>query len=60
MTNGDKIRRMTNEELAYFLRYGFDEVYYGGEICNLNCNYEMNCEKCILQWLNKEVEDDDK
>ena len=54
MTNGDKIRQMTNEEFAEIMR---------GTGCPPNCNQieidcniynngkYIDCEKCWLDWL---------
>jgi len=52
MTNGDRIRAMTDEELA-------DEFSYSG--CHKQSNPEIcrkhtgECERCWLDWLKKEV-----
>ena len=48
MTNGDKIREMNNEELAKLLDTFCSQI----EGCNDDVE---SCEKCILEWLNKEV-----
>lgn len=52
-TNREKINKMTNEELANTLAYR--------ECCSFcaydnttSCNNESDCQKGILQWLNKE------
>lgn len=59
MTNTDKIRRMTDEELAEYLYnvgFGFD--------CELCCSQAdedcagRGCEKSILEWLRKEVDEE--
>lgn len=49
MTNGEKIRQMSDEELAKFL-------------CDDKCElcvsiYYPNCEACRLNWLKQEVEE---
>ena len=49
MTNGDKLRNMTNEELASFIFESIEETEWdedGG-----NNNYEDNW----IEWLNEEV-----
>lgn len=50
-TNGDKIRAMTDEELADWLTDGHD-------ICDLcrfgTCRPEFECEKGVLEWLKQE------
>ena len=51
ITNGDRIRKMTNEELAEMLHKGYCE----------NCAYrqddctDITCEEGILEYLNQEV-----
>ena len=60
MTNADKIRNMTDEELAEFLIKEFDNKM----ICD-KC-YEFiedrpckhNCDKQLLKWLQAEVKED--
>lgn len=52
-TNADRIREMTDEELAIFL----------GDVdcCNPNhCEPGMYCEKCWLDWLRSPVEESDE
>jgi len=52
-TNADKIRQMTDEELArYFKKYG--------AICppTHKCYLDNSCEDCWLGWLKQEVESD--
>lgn len=58
LTNGDKIRAMSNRELAEFLSY-YKE--FSCEICPRNprtCAYIKNgCEDGMIAWLNSEAED---
>lgn len=58
MTNADKIRNMTDEELA--------EYFYKASVnCNMCCSYSggrcksmyITCKDGILEWLEKEVEE---
>lgn len=53
-TYGDRIRRMTDEELAEWLSDMHDTVTCpnGGAI---DCN--PSCKRCWLDWLKKEVEE---
>lgn len=57
-TNADSIRRMTDEELA--------EKFADGCCRDVQCEdkYQMpdgwNCYGCWLDWLKKEVEDEDQ
>ena len=55
MTNGDKIRSMTDEERAHEIGR------IGRNICDMveNCENDLNCYKCRLQWLRKEADEDD-
>lgn len=55
MTNGDKIRSKTNEELVdVFMDAGHDYPAYCNPILAENsCDYD--CRKCCLEWLNKEI-----
>lgn len=63
LTNADRIRQMTDEELASFI-----DIYNIEEICKTRCavvNYQdcMAGEKCkgnILAWLKQEVKTDDE
>lgn len=56
-TNADRIRQMTNDEIAKML-----DIYSIEEMCQY-CKYDgdMCCYRCydgILAWLNQEVRDD--
>lgn len=53
MTNGDKIRQMTDEELTALIKRGHtcDMCEYGKEIL---C--ATDCVKGLLIWMKKEVE----
>lgn len=56
MTNGDRIRQMTDEELAVKL----------GNVCELcpigdGCEYiARSCEDIFLEWLKQEAQDDER
>ena len=62
MTNADKIRSMTDEELAKFLADGFDcegcELSYVEDIWHeTHCNGKHNeCWKNLLEWLKQPAE----
>ena len=47
LTNADRIRQMTDEELAVFI------------CAHATCGFYF-CETCAIKWLRKEVETDDK
>ena len=49
MTNADKIRAMTDEELAEWIAH--PKIAY----CQYDiCNGETDCSMCALQWLKQE------
>lgn len=56
LTHGDKIRSMSDEELSEFLdnifnRIGVQEYFP----CN-ECTEKVNCDVCLLEWLQSEAE----
>ena len=53
-SNADRIRQMTDEELAHEIGR------IGRSICNTveNCENDINCYACRLQWLKQEVSED--
>ena len=49
MTNGDRIRAMTDEELAEI----FSET-----ICKwCECKTRVSCKECCVEWIQKEADD---
>ena len=56
LTNGDRYRNMSDEELAnYYFDYFFHEVPY----CSLKpCACDDDCAICLLNWLKSPAEDD--
>ena len=51
MTNFERIKAMSVEEFA--------EAFGEGTICGLiDCCPHGNCKKCILEWLESEVQDE--
>ena len=64
MTNGDKIRAMTDEELAMLL---FKCPYENeiGDHCtentkNIDGEIVMDCDACTLDWLKSEVKESEQ
>lgn len=59
MTNADRIRAMTDEELAKLIAYeGCPEgCPLDGKSCWYTQNYD-NCHSCWLDWLKQEVTDE--
>lgn len=55
MTNGDKVRNMTNEELADFLYNGCDVINY--PFCAIP---GFSCRECYLSWLKEEYHEEVK
>ena len=60
-TNADRIRNMTDDELAEFLvrvngAYAKD-CMVGIEVCKYDDCADMDCEDCFLEWLQAEVEE---
>ena len=51
MTNAQKIRAMSDEELADFIdRCEMSEIDYAKTFCDL-CNGQYECDQCRLDWL---------
>lgn len=49
MTNADRIRAMSDEELAYWIMCPYDSPYCDG--------IEHNCIECTKEWLQQPVEE---
>ena len=56
-TNADRIRAMTDEELADFLdRWEMGDVDYSKTFCDL-CDGQYDChDDCLMDWLKSPVE----
>lgn len=54
MTNGERIRKMTDEELAVTLMCPaeYDMAFNRREVCEGNMN--RNCRQCTFDWLTAE------
>ena len=55
MTNADRIRRMTDEELAEF--FGTESIC--DNIDSSKCKNDKDCKECQLEWLKQEAVQDD-
>lgn len=55
-TNADKIRNMSDEELASFLDNVFNNFFDGFEFACDICAERTNCETCFKEWLQSEAE----
>ena len=56
-TNADKLRNMTNDELANFLDNVFNNIFDGYEFPCEFCTERMNCDICFNDWLDNEVKE---
>ena len=56
-TNGDRLREMTDEELATWLNCMQSNAYHGGEYGRTNDAYPWNNE-AWLKWLEQEADDE--
>ncbi len=54
LTNGDRLRTMSNEELAGLNICPKDLDY------NFVCNFRKSCGECLLDWLNSPAESEVK
>lgn len=53
-TNADRIRNMTDEELAKF----FDSEACLFPWCDMSCTESISCRPCVMKWLKQECADD--
>ena len=60
MTNADKIRSMTDEELVNFLMrlMGHAQCFAEGIFPYHPCPQEQNCKQCGIDWLQQPAEED--
>ena len=55
-TNADRIRAMSDEELAAFIdRCEMNDIDYAKTFCDL-CNGQYECDQCRLDWLQQPAE----
>lgn len=58
-TNADKIRSMTDEELADFIQRvqigDFSNLDYGKTFCDM-CDRQYECDDCLKYWLKQPAE----
>ena len=61
LTNAQKIRAMTDEELVNFLMrlMGHAQCFAEGIFPYHPCPQEQNCEQCGIDWLQQPAEEDD-
>ena len=57
-TNADRIRAMSDEELADFIdRCEMSDIDYSKTFCNL-CNGQYECSQCRLEWLKQPAKEE--
>ena len=57
MTNGDRIRSMTDEELAVFLYMAeLGDIDYSKTFCDMCDQTAFDCDDCRLHWIKKETD----
>lgn len=61
MTNGDKIRDMTDEELAKIYAYAsFCDICPVRDVCGSDMDANTSCYEKILEWIRSPVEESEK
>lgn len=60
MTNADRIRNMTDEELAVSIMCPAEYDLGFNKECKCTGNMNRNCRKCTLEWLQSEAEQEEK
>ena len=56
MTNADRIRTMTDEELAVYIMCPAEYDLGFSKKCKCTGEKNRNCRKCTLKWLQSEAE----
>ena len=61
MTNADRIRAMTDEELAGFIMnlFGNAHCFAEGMFPYHPCPQNLNCKQCAIDWLQQPAKEDD-
>lgn len=58
MTNADRIRRMTDEELAkLFVSGWFDGPLFTCPVKDVECESDISCDACFMEWIKAPVEE---
>lgn len=58
MTNGDRIRQMSDEELAETRIFLDDDIWCDNRCMTTMIFDSINCNKCKLRWLKEEIPDE--
>lgn len=56
LTNGDRIRAMTDEELAYWMTHLHEDGHCLNERCQIF--QDKTCEECVVDWLKHPAKED--
>lgn len=56
MTNADRIRNMSDEELAVYIMCPAEYDLSFDKLRECNGGMNRNCQKCTLEWLQSEAE----
>ena len=59
LTNADRIRQMTDEELAKFMCLVKDKLCFGCSFSHVDECEGISCEEARTQWLKQEVSEDE-
>ena len=61
MTNLDRLRKMSDEEIFIYLRTNFSDLdnYFCKKITTETCRQYNTCVDCKIAWLKKEYKGDD-
>lgn len=56
LTNGDRIRSMSDEELAYWMTHLHEDGHCLNERCQIF--QDKTCEECVIDWLKQPAKED--
>lgn len=56
ITNGDRIRAMTDEELAYWMTHLHEDGHCLNERCQIF--QDKTCEECVIDWLKQPAKEE--
>ena len=56
LTNADRIRAMTDEELAYWMTHLHEDGHCLNERCQIF--HDKTCEECVIDWLKQPAKEE--